>query len=390
MLKKAQSLQPLMVEWRRDIHAHPELGFQEIRTAGKIEEIMRGYGYRVRTGVGKTGIVAETGEGKPVVAIRADMDALPIQEANEVPYKSLNDGIMHACGHDAHVAIALGTAKIFSEMKIPGTIRFLFQPSEEDQDEEGFSGAPRMIQDGAIEGVDCALALHVDSNITTGEIEIDEFSAAGVDTFYARILGKGGHGAMPHTTVDPIVITGHIILAMQAILSRRLWPFDPAVISIGTIHGGTATNVIPDEVQISGTIRYLTKDVLDDIHTEITRALEISRTMGGDYEINFLTGYPPANNHPHIVSLIERVTAKLIGRSKLSEPEPEMGSEDFGFFTQDIPGAMFILGCRIDDDPRRHHDARFDIDEACMPIGAAIMAQTALDYMEVYWDETTE
>jgi amidohydrolase len=374
----------MMIGWRRDLHTHPELGFQEFRTAGKIAEIMRGFGYDVRTGIGKTGVVAELGAGKPIVAIRADMDALPIQEANEVPYKSIQDGIMHACGHDAHVAIALGTAKLLSEIRIPGTVRFLFQPSEEEQDEDGYSGAPRMIQDGAIVGVDCALALHVDSNIPTGEIEIDEFSAAGVDTFFAKILGKGGHGAMPHTTVDPIVISAHVILAIQAILSRRLWPFDPAVISIGSIHAGTATNVIPDEVQLSGTIRYLTQDVRDEIHKEINRALEISCTMGGDFEIEFLGGYPPATNHPEIVALIESITTKMVGRGKLADPRPEMGSEDFGFFTQDIPGAMFILGCKIESDPRRHHDGRFDIDESCMPIGAAIMAQTTLEYMQTY------
>jgi amidohydrolase len=384
VLKKALSIQPMMIGWRRDLHTHPELGFQEFRTAGKIAEIMRGFGYDVRTGIGKTGVVAELGAGKPIVAIRADMDALPIQEANEVPYKSIQDGIMHACGHDAHVAIALGTAKLLSEIRIPGTVRFLFQPSEEEQDEDGYSGAPRMIQDGAIVGVDCALALHVDSNIPTGEIEIDEFSAAGVDTFFAKILGKGGHGAMPHTTVDPIVISAHVILAIQAILSRRLWPFDPAVISIGSIHAGIATNVIPDEVQLSGTIRYLTQDVRDEIQKEINRALEISCTMGGDFEIEFVGGYPPATNHPEIVALIESITTKMVGRGKLADPRPEMGSEDFGFYTQDIPGAMFILGCKIESDPRRHHDGRFDIDESCMPIGAAIMAQTTLEYMQTY------
>lgn len=382
MITKALNIQQLMVDWRRDFHTHPELGFQEYRTARKIADEMTGMGFRVRTGVGKTGLVAEVGLGAPVVAIRADMDALPIQETNDVPYKSQNPGVMHACGHDAHMAIAMGTAKLLLEENLKGTVRFIFQPSEEHQDEEGMSGASRMIEDGAIDGVDCVLALHVDSNIPTGSIEIDEFSSAGVDSFYARILGKGGHGAMPHTTVDPIVIAGHVILAIQAILSRRLWPFDPAVISIGSIHAGHASNVIPDEVQLSGTIRYLSQDVREDIHTEIRRSLEISRTMGGDYEIEFIRGYPPATNHPDIVSLIESVTEGLTEIVELTEPRPEMGSEDFGYFTQDIPGAMFILGCEIEEDPRRHHDSRFDIDETCMPIGAVIMAKTVMAFFD--------
>ncbi|MCJ7701507.1 MAG: M20 family metallopeptidase [Anaerolineales bacterium] len=384
MLNKAKAVQELMVAWRRDIHAHPELGFKEFHTAQKIADVMANLGYRVRTGVGKTGVVAEMGEGKPVVAIRADMDALPIPEANDVPYKSRNEGVLHACGHDAHVAIALGTAKLLAEEKMTGTVRFLFQPAEEIQDDDGLSGAPRMIEDGAIDGADCVLALHVDSSLKTGEIEIDEFSAAGVDSFTASIYGKGGHGAMPHTTVDPIVISGHVILGIQSIVSRRLWPFDPAVITIGSIHSGQAANVIPDEVQLSGTIRYLTSQVRDSIHAEIDRVMAISKIMGGDYKLSFLSGYPPMSNHPEMVALIKSVAGELIGESKIAKPKPEMGSEDFGYFAQDIPGAMYILGCLIEGDPRRHHDPRFDIDEDCMPIGAAIMAQSTLTYMDQY------
>jgi amidohydrolase len=384
MLKKAKGIQPLMTEWRRDFHMYPELGFEEFRTAAKVAEIIGSMGYRVRTGVGKTGLVAEIGEGKPVMAIRADMDALPITEANKVPYKSKNVGVLHACGHDAHMAIALGTAKLLSQAKFSGTVRFLFQPAEEMQDEDGFSGAPRMIEDGAIEDVDCALALHVDSSIKTGNIEIDEFSAAGVDTFYARIMGKGGHGAMPHAFVDPIFISGHVILAIHGIISRRLWPFDPAVITIGAIHGGQAENVIPDEVQLSGTIRYLVPKVREKIHAEIKRAMELTKAMGGNYELRILAGYPPMNNHPEMVALINAVAGELIGADKIAEPRPEMGSEDFGYFIQDIPGAMFMLGCRIEDDHRRHHDPRFDIDENCMPIGAAILAKSVLAYSKTF------
>jgi amidohydrolase len=357
---------------------HPELGFQETRTAGVVARHLQEWGYQVRTGVGKTGVVGDIGSGKPMVAIRADMDALPIQEANDVPYKSQNDGVMHACGHDAHTAIALGTAKLLSQEDFSGTIRFLFQPAEEMEDDEGLSGAPRMIEDGALEGVDYAIALHVAANIEEGNIELDEYAAAGVDTFYAKITGKGGHGSTPHKVVDPIFISGHVILAIHNIVSRRLRPFDPAVISIGMIKGGQVDNVIPAEVDLSGTIRYLNPDTQKLIHAEIERAMEIAKTMGGDYELRIVEGYQPMNNHPEVIAQIRSVIEDTIGLDKLVEPEPEMGAEDFGFFIQDIPGAMFFLGCEIEGDTRRHHDSRFDINEECLPLGAAIMAQSAL------------
>ena len=381
MLNKTQELSSQMITWRRDFHMHPELGFQEVRTAAKVAEFLESWGYQVRTGVGKTGVVAELGRGKPIIAIRADMDALPIQEANEVPYKSKNESVMHACGHDAHMAIALGTAKVLAQEEFSGTLRFLFQPAEELEDEDGLSGAPRMIEDGAIEDVDYALALHVAASIKSGEIELDEYAAAGVDTFYAKIIGKGGHGSTPHKVIDPIFISGHVILGIHNIVSRRLPPFDPAVISIGSINGGQVDNVIPEEVKLTGTIRYLSPKVQELIHAEIQRAMEIAKSLGGDYELKIVEGYPPMNNHPDVIAKLKTVIGELIGMDKIVEPEPEMGAEDFGFFIRDIPGAMFFLGCRIEGDVRRHHDSKFDIDEDCMPIGAAILASAALKFL---------
>jgi amidohydrolase len=276
------------------------------------------------------------------------------------------------------MAMALGAAKILAGQDFPGTIRFLFQPAEEIEDEAGLSGAPRMIADGAIDEVDYALALHVAASIDTGEIELDEYVAAGVDTFYAKIIGQGGHGSTPHKVIDPILLSGHVILAIHNIVSRRLKPFDPAVISIGSIHGGQVDNVIPEEVELSGTIRYLDPKVQKQSHTEIQNALEITIPLGGSYELKIVEGYPPMDNHPEVIKLLRDVIGELIGLDKIVEPEPEMGAEDFGFFIQDIPGAMFFLGCKIDDDPRRHHDAKFDINEDCLPIGAAILASAAL------------
>lgn len=383
MLNKAQAIHSNMIAWRRDFHKHPELGFHETRTAAKVAEILREIGCRVQTGVGVTGIVAELGQGKPIIAIRADMDALPIIEANEVPYKSQAEGIMHACGHDAHMAVLLGTVDLLSREELPGTVRFIFQPSEEMEDEEGFSGAPRMVADGAMQDVDCTIALHVYSALETGHIEVSAGeTAAGVDTFYGNILGQGGHGSTPHKVIDPIFISGHVILALHSIISRRLKPYDPAVISIGSIKGGEIDNVIPEIVEMTGTIRYLEPEVQTLMHEEIERAFSIAKAMGGDYDLRIQIGYPPMVNNPDVASLIHQVAADILGAEHVSKPEPEMGAEDFGFFMQEAPGAMFYLGCRIEADERRHHDPRFDIDENCLPTGAAVFAEAALRFLK--------
>jgi len=376
---QAKLITDQLVAWRREFHKHPELGFQELRTAARVAEEMECLGYRVRKGVGRTGVIAEIGQGHPIVAIRADMDALPLQETNIVPYASEVPGVMHACGHDAHTAIALGTASLLAQNNYPGTVRFLFQPAEEVADEDGISGARRMIEDGAMDGVDATLALHVDSSVPVGDIRVsDGSSSAGVDTFYARIIGRGGHGAAPHKVVDPIHIAGHIILLLNGIVSRRLHPIEPAVVSLGSIHGGQATNVIPESVTLSGTIRYMNPEVQEQIHVEIERALSIAQTLGGDYKLNIEIGYPPMYNDGQVVRLIEKAARKTLGEKHVKAPKEDMGAEDFGFFSNLAPGAMFMLGCRIERDERKHHNPRFDIDEACLPIGAAVMTEAAL------------
>jgi amidohydrolase len=361
---------------------HPELGFQETRTAAKVAEVCEELGARVRREVGKTGVVADLGSGSPVIAIRADMDALPIIEANNVPYCSINEGVMHACGHDAHTAMALGTATLLAKEKFPGTVRFLFQPSEEMADEENLSGAQRMVAEGAMQGVDMVIALHVDPYSPVGDIRIESGPASGgVDSWFGAVLGKGAHGARPFDSIDPVYITGHVILALNAIISRRMHPFDPSVVSIGSLHGGQAENVIPDRMEFSGTLRYTEARVQKEIHVEIERAFALSRALGGDYELRFEIGTPPMQNHPEAVKLIVAAAADLLGREHVLPFQKELGAEDFGCFSEVAPGAMFVLGTLIEGDERFGHNPRFDIDERALPIGAALLAESALQFL---------
>ena len=382
MLERARGIEEQLVGWRRQVHMHPELGFRETRTAALVAEVLGSLGYRVQPGVGRTGVVGDLGEGSPVVAIRADMDALPIQEENEVPYASQEPGVMHACGHDAHTAIALGVATLLAQETFPGRVRFLFQPAEEVEDEEGLSGAPRMAQDGAMDGVDAVLALHVDASLPVGEIGVQPGpSSAGVDSFTAIIRGQGAHGAYPHKGLDPVHLAAHVILALHGIVSRRLNPFDPAVITVGSIHAGQAANVIPEEVELSGTIRYENDDVQQQIHAEMERAFATARTLGGDYDLTIQVGGKPVINDERIVDLLRQVAGDLLGEEKVAPREKGMGAEDYSVFTDMAPGAMFRLGCRIEGDERRGHNPTFDLDEGCLPVGAAILAESALRYL---------
>jgi amidohydrolase len=274
-------------------------------------------------------------------------------------------------------------ALLLARQDLPGSVRFLFQPAEEVGDENGVSGAAHMIEDGAMQGVDYTLALHVDAATPVGQITLDDgATSAGVDTFYASIIGQGGHGAAPHKGIDPIHIAGHVILALHGIVSRRLNPFVPAVLSIGSIHGGQANNVIPDRVELIGTIRYMDMDVRRQILSEIERALSVARALGGDYELKIEVGYPPMYNHAGVVSLIKQVANEMLGEQNVLPPLENMGAEDFGFFSNLAPGAMFYLGCRIENDERSHHHPRFDINEGCLPYGAALLAASALRLMQ--------
>ena len=384
MLEQAQALKDTLVKLRRTIHQHPELGFQEVQTAGLVAETLSSLGLKIDTAVGKTGVIGYLGSDGPTIAIRADMDALPIQEQNDVPYASQIPGVMHACGHDAHTAMALGAAMLLSNMELPGKVRFLFQPSEESSDEEGKGGAIYLVEEGAMAGVDAIVALHVDPRLETGQIRVaDGPMCAAADSFKATIIGKGCHGAFPQLGTDPIFISAQVINAIQGIVARRLDPTQPAVVTIGSIHGGTASNIIPPEVELKGTIRSLNEELRQQAWSELERAFEVSRVLGGDFQLQIQEGYPALVNDLDMAQLIHQTAADLLGADAVEIEEPEMGAEDFSVLVKKAPGAMFSLGVkhRESKELRKIHSPHFDIDEEALPIGAAILAETARRYL---------
>jgi len=383
MLKQAHAISEELIEWRRDFHMHPEIGFELHRTSKIVADELEKMGYRVRRGVGKTGIVAEIGEGGRVVAIRADMDALPILEQNEVEYASRIEGAMHACGHDSHTAMALGAALLLSKEQLRGRVRFLFQPCEETTDEEGKSGAQRMSAEGAMNGVDYVIAQHVDPLKPVGTIGINAGpSSGGVDSWHGVITGKGGHGAHPDKTIDPFYLLAHVIFALNGIVSRRLNPFEPAVVSIGSIHGGLTENVIPESVSITGTLRFTSEELHQQIHAEMKQAFEVARALGGDYELRYEIGGPPMINDETVSQVIEQAGKDLLGAEHVHAIEKTLGAEDFGEFMKHAPGAMFTLGTQKQghENYLLHHP-KFDLDERALPIGTALLVETAKRFL---------
>ena len=389
MLEKAKAIADELTRLRREIHMNPELGFEEFKTSALVAETLTEIGgYEIKTGVGRTGVTAEIGSGDgPVIGIRADMDALPIDEVSDIPYASKTPGVMHACGHDAHTAMLLGVAHLlkqsYAEDDWHGRVRLLFQPSEERFDEQGISGATAMMSDAAMADVDHVIALHVKSDRPAGEIRIhDEYSLASVDSFEAWIYGDGGHGAYPHTGVDPLFILSAVLPALYGIPSRRINPLRESVVSLGKISGGAVHNVIPNKVQLFGTIRAYDPDVRQQLWQEVENALRISEMMGGRYEYKLMKGYPSMYNDPGVNKWLAAAATDLVGTEDVIYTEFGMGAEDFSYMSQAAPGAMFMLGAAIPDGKvRTHHTDTFDIDESVMPIGSAILAETARRYV---------
>ena len=385
MLEQANELRDEIISIRRDLHAHPELGFQEIRTSGVVTGTLRAMGLdRVSTGIGRTGVVAEIGpDTGPVIGVRADMDALPIQEATDHAFKSRTDGVMHACGHDCHTSMLLGAARLLKQdfdrngSDWRGRVRLLFQPCEEKFDTDGISGATAMIQDGALDDVNEVIALHIISNLEQGTIQLyDGLSLAAVDTFEAEVTGDGGHGAFPHLGSDPLFMLSSILPNLYAIPSRRISPVQASVVSLGEIRGGSASNVIPSRVYLQGTIRSFDEAVRRQLHDEVENCFRLVETLGGQYEFRLRAGYPALNNSRDVNERFRAVARDLVGEDRIIDEVFGMGAEDFAWMAQALPGAMFFLGAQVPGGGN-HHTPVFDVDENVLPLGTAMLAETA-------------
>ncbi len=375
-----------LVATRRDVHAHPELGFQEHRTASMVATRLAALGYQVKTGVGRTGVVGVLHGGGPgrTVLLRADMDALPIHEANDVAYRSTAPGIMHACGHDAHVAIGLAVARRLAASRSGwrGTVKFAFQPAE-----EGGNGALAMIEDGVLEGprVDAAFGLHVMNNLPIGQIAATAGPIMGsVDKFTITIRGKGGHAAMPHEAVDPILAASHVVAALQSMVSRAADPFDQLVVSVTQIKAGDAFNVIPETAELGGTVRSMGGRLYDEAPQRLTSIVNgVAGALGCTAVVDYVRQTPVTINDEAMAHLAARIAAQLVGEAAVLTAARTLGGEDFSFFLQRVPGCFAWVGSQNPgkgfDAP--HHSPRFDIDEQAMPTGVELLDRLAREYL---------
>jgi amidohydrolase len=385
ILKRAEGLKQRMIDLRRDFHQYPELGLQEFNTTKKVEGILKTLGLETKICVNGTGVRGYLKGSKPgkTIALRADMDALPIQEETNLPYQSQNKGVMHACGHDAHTAMLLGAAMILSEMKkeLEGNVAFIFQPAEEIG-----AGAKAMVEEGVLEGVDRIFGLHVYSILPFGTLGYrpGPLMAAG-DFFDVKIIGKGGHGGLPHLTVDPVVITANAINALQTLVSREIDPLESAVISICKLNAGEAYNVIPETATFGGTIRTHKPELRESIPKRAKEILDgVVSGMRGRYEFNLMSKFPATINDEEMTAFVVKVAKEILGDDKLSPLKPLMGSEDFSFYLQKVPGTFAFLGVENKEKGiiYPHHHPKFNIDEDILPIGSALHAAVALEYLK--------
>lgn len=390
IFKDAKMIENFLIETRRDFHEHPELGFNEFRTSNKIKEILSSENIEFKefATTGVCGIIKGTKNRdikERVIALRADIDALPIVEKNDVIYKSKNEGKMHACGHDAHTAILLGAAKILNKNKdqFSGTVKLIFEPAEETT-----GGAPVMIDEGVLENphVDGIIGLHVDESIQCGKIKIKHGVVnAASNPFTIKIKGRGSHGAQPHTGVDPIVISAQVIMSLQTVVSREISPVNPALITIGSINGGTAQNIIPDEVVLSGIIRTMTKEDREHAKKRLKEITEgICSSMRAECEIEIEESYPCLYNEDSMVDIVSNAAAEIIGCDNVVlQKEPKMGVESFAYFAEQRNASFYFLGIASEEKNIYHplHNCCFDIDEEALKIGAAIQAQSVIDFL---------
>ncbi len=386
-LELAKKVESQLIADRRYLHQNPEVSFEEFNTMNYICQRLDDMGISYERGDGTTGVVAQIDSGKlgKCLLIRADMDALPMEEMHETPYKSQNPGVMHACGHDAHTAILLNTAQVLNELKDKwsGVIKFAFQ-----QGEETTGGAEPMIQSGVLENpkVDACIALHMDTDLNTGTMRVKEGSMyASPDDFAITIHGKGGHGAEPHLAVDPIVIAAHVITELQTVVSRTVNPFEEAVVTVGAVHAGDAPNIIPDEAKLLGTARSLTTEMRIHLSEKIHAVVEhICSIYGAKFTYEFIKLFPPLQNDKEVANGILESAIRCLGKENcVFGGLPTMAGEDFAYFTQEVPGAIFKLGCRNEKKgiTAPLHNSDFDIDEDALPYGVAIFTDFALHFL---------
>ncbi|MFD1000173.1 M20 family metallopeptidase [Ohtaekwangia kribbensis] len=394
LLEKIKSLSQAysgqVVEYRRYLHANPELSYQEFNTVKYVDDKLRSFGIHKIENLATTGLVAEVkgkNPDKKTIALRADMDALPIVEANNVPYKSKNEGVMHACGHDVHTSSLLGTAKILHDLRdqFEGTVRFLFQPGEE----KNPGGASYMIRDGALENPRPAgiIGQHVFPLLPAGKIGFREgMYMASADEIYLRVIGKGGHGAAPDLAIDPIVIASHIIIALQQIISRNASPKQPTVLTFGNIIGKGATNIIPDEVNIAGTFRAMNEVWRESGLEKIKKMAEsIAEGMGGRCEVDISRGYPYLENNPELTRRLKLAAEEYVGKENVYDIDITLGAEDFAYYSQIIPASFYRLGTsNVEKGIKSYvHTPTFDIDEDALKIGPGLMAWMAVKELEL-------
>ncbi|AGA68410.1 amidohydrolase [Desulfitobacterium dichloroeliminans LMG P-21439] len=386
IMKSAQSIEDKLITIRRDMHRQPELALQEERTANYIADKLRALGCEVTENVGKTGVVGllKGSEAGKTLAIRADMDALPIQEETGHEFCSTRSGVMHACGHDAHIAVVLGTAEILSGMRdsFAGNIKLIFQPSEESP----IGGADEMIREGVLENptVDAAIALHVNPGLSTGQIGYKEGPFfASVAFFAIEILGKGGHGALPHHSVNPILVAAECIQALQTIASAQIDPMEPFVLSLGSIHGGQKSNIIPEKVSIEGTVRCFGDELMNRTGQMMENILRsITSAYGAGYTLKFKPEVKTLINDKIMIGLIKEAGEQILGKENTLAVSPVLLGDDFASFSQLVPSAYIYLGGGFHGQPNfALHHPKFDLDEGALPLGAALLSYTALKFL---------
>jgi amidohydrolase len=375
VLKKANSIKDYIINVRRELHRHPEPAFKENWTHDFIGKQLKNLGLESKT-LNKTGLTADIGSGKHRIALRADMDALPIAEETHLAYKSENEGYMHACGHDTHMAMLLGAAKLLTETKKPPPVRLIFQPSEEKTP----GGAKGMIAGGALKGISEIYAIHIEPESEIGTLILKSgVMLAAADEMEITIKGKGGHAAEPHKTIDPIYASSLFINQTQSLVSRKAAPKSPFVISICTINGGTAFNIIPDEVKMKGTVRTIDKELWQKAPQWIENILKgLNLSLGIDYELAYQRGYPIMKNAPDKTEDLIKIAKNIFKNIELME-SPIMGGEDFAYYLEEVPGTFVFMGGanKKKGIHSKLHSAKFNIDENALPLGTALLYSLA-------------